>query len=289
MGLGIIAITAALFINFFKHHPELTHQLTQLPWLVIVGLVALYIVSLLPLSLILFYTLELCGRKLPFKDLLLVTGYSAMINFFGPLQSGPVFRAVYLKARYDVSIKDYTLATLFYYGVLAAMSGMFLFLGSRWWYVALLALLIIGGVSVWYFRRQSRQGGHISFRWSSAVKLVAATLLQVVVLVVIYFIELRVISRQIHFSQAISYGGAANFSLFVALTPGAIGIRESFLLLSQQLHGIGRNTVLTASLIDRAAYVGFLLLLFAASLITHARDRFAVSRAPNLTEQQSRP
>src|SRR5688572_20409754 len=110
-GLGIIALTIGLFVNFFYHHPELISELSKLSWPIIVGVLGLYLLTLVPLALVLFFTLELCGQKIPFKDLLLMTGYSTILNFFGPLQSGPVFRAIYLKTKYGVSLKDYTLAT----------------------------------------------------------------------------------------------------------------------------------------------------------------------------------
>lgn len=276
-----IVLTAALFANYFRHHPELLQQVMMLGWPVLVGLLALYFLTLGPLALVLFFTLQLCGHKIAFKELLLITGYSAIVNFFGPLQSGPVFRAVYLKTKYGVSIKSYALATLLYYASLAVTSGAILFLGSRWWYLALVALVIIGLVSWWYFRRKQRQGGEVQWRWDVVGKLVLATLLQVLILAIIYFVELRVVDNAVSYNQALSYTGAANFSLFVALTPGAIGIREAFLLFSQHISQLTSATILTASLIDRAIYVGFLVLIFIVSLITHARDRFKVAEAPS--------
>jgi hypothetical protein len=74
--------------------------------------------------------------------------------------------------------------------------------------------------------------------------------------------------------QAVVYGGAANFSLFVALTPGAIGFREAFLEFSRQLHHIPTSGILAASVIDRSVYVAFLGLLFLMTVGLHVGDRF---------------
>jgi uncharacterized membrane protein YbhN (UPF0104 family) len=67
--------------------------------------------------------------------------------------------------------------------------------------------------------------------------------------------------------QSVIYAAAANLALFVSLTPGAIGFRESFLLLTRQLHQIPNDIVFAASIIDRAFYVVFLLVLFVVLLL----------------------
>jgi len=72
------------------------------------------------------------------------------------------------------------------------------------------------------------------------------------------------------------YTGAANFALFVSITPGAIGFRESFLLFSQHLHHIDSSTIVAANLIDRSVYIVLLLLLAAGIFGTHAQRRFKI-------------
>src|SRR3546814_18562946 len=67
-----------------------------------------------------------------------------------------------------------------------------------------------------------------------------------------YFIELTHVDPSVTIWQTIVSTAAANLALFVSLTPGAIGFRESFLLLSQQLHGIPTDSIIGASFIDRA-------------------------------------
>ena len=64
---------------------------------------------------------------------------------------------------------------------------------------------------------------------------------------------------------------AANFSLFVAITPGAIGIREAFLVFSESLHHIPHDIVISANILDRGIYVVFLGLLFLWLITTHTQ------------------
>ena len=89
-----------------------------------------------------------------------------------------------------------------------------------------------------------------------------------------YYFALRAAGTEVSLGQLVSYTGAANFALFVSITPDGIGIREAFLLFAQGIHHVSTQAIVTASLIDRATYVVFLGLLFIIALGIHARDRF---------------
>jgi uncharacterized membrane protein YbhN (UPF0104 family) len=104
-----------------------------------------------------------------------------------------------------------------------------------------------------------------------------ATAAQIAAVSLIYFLELRNVAPGTHFSQAIIYTGAANLALFVSLTPGAIGFRESFLLFSQNLHHVSGSTIVAASILDRAVYVLVLAGLAAYIFGSHAARRLKTS------------
>lgn len=97
-----------------------------------------------------------------------------------------------------------------------------------------------------------------------------------VVTTLTYWVELYHVDPSVTAAQAMVYTSAANLSLFVSLTPGAIGFRETFLLLSEQLHHIPQTTIIGASVIDRAFYVMFLLILFVILLIVNSRKRLGI-------------
>jgi uncharacterized membrane protein YbhN (UPF0104 family) len=66
--------------------------------------------------------------------------------------------------------------------------------------------------------------------------------------------------------------------MFAALTPGAIGIREAFLVFTQNLHHISSSTIVAANILDRAIYLVFLGLLFLLVVSTHAKDKLRVTQ-----------
>lgn len=272
----ILAITIGLFVHYAANNPDILRKLGETNPLLLAALVVLYGVWFFALVLILRVSLRMFDKTMSRQENLLLNAYSSLLNFFGPGQSGPGFRGLYLYKRHKVRIKDYMFATLVYYGFYAIISALFLFVGSRpWWQTAALVVAAGGGsfaVIRWYGKRSKVTNGPgfnlINFGW-----LFAATALQLVAQFFIYFIELASVQDGVGVGQALTYTGAANFALFVALTPGAIGIREGFLIFTQNLHHLSNAAIVAANVIDRAAYLLFLGVLFVLVLSLHAKDK----------------
>lgn len=276
--VGVLVLTLVIFVHFFAGHPQYITQLRHAnPWSLAV-LMAVNAVSIGVLALVYNTCVQLCGKRLDRLENILLTAYSSIVNFFGPLQSGPGARAVYLRTRHHIRLRDYFQATLLYYALFATISALFLVIGTLPWWLTILAVTGVIGVSylvLSFFAKRNSGTSNSAFRPTPRLVLVLAfaTLLQVVLRVVSFYTELRMVNPHISIGQAISYTGAANFSLFVSLTPDAIGFRESFLYLSQHLHHVSTANILTANVIDRAVYVAFLGLLFIFVLSLHAKER----------------
>ncbi len=284
----VLLTTLAAFILFFVHHPEYWQELkTVSPWW-IVAVVALNIPMVGLLVLIYDACLGLCGHRLAWKENFLLTSYSSIVNFFGPLQSGPGVRAAYLKTRHQVRLRDYTLATLIYYGMFAFFSALFLLVGVLAWWLTVLALSAVLALSVFLIRtfvKRDKHPGDSQFHLDRGLlaKLAALTFLQVLLTVITYFVELKAVNPSIGWGQAMSYAGAANFALFVSLTPDAIGFREAFLVLSQGISHVSTANIVSANVIDRVSYVIFLGLLFLVVLATHAKDQLKIRGLKSLS------
>lgn len=269
VAVAVLITTVVVFALYFTHHPETIRSLAATSPLTLLTLILLYAVFTGTLVWIQRAILDICELSLSRKENALLIMYSSIINFFGPLQSGPGFRAAYLKKRHKVSLKRYTLATLVYYGLYAAFSGMFIlaYAVKAWIILLVIAAFIISPLMLRI--RKFRE-----LRLLPVLSLALATLAQVSVQAVIYFVELHSFLSHIGYVQALIYTGAANFALFVSLTPGAIGFRESFLLFSQKLHHIGNSTIAAASVIDRSAYIILLLIMAVCIFGFHANRYF---------------
>lgn len=273
LALFIIAATVVLFVAYTIGHPQVVQELRHLPLqtgLVVFGLYVLFFVALVT---VLHFSLVLYGHSISMSENFLVSAYSSLANFFGPGQSGPGVRAVYLKKRHNIPIKQFMFASLVYYACYACVSGFLLLVGNRPWWQTGLGVAVVAACSLFviriYMRRaRVRQGKNFIFGIGG---ILAGTVIQAMLQIGIYWAEIHGINPHITLAQIISYTGAANFSLFVALTPGAIGIREAFLIFSQSIHHIDSTIIVTANIVDRAVYVLFLGLLFVSVLGLHGQ------------------
>jgi uncharacterized membrane protein YbhN (UPF0104 family) len=269
LSLLVLIGTIVAFSYYFGHHPEISRQLKKTSPFRLLSLLALYSLFSGSIALILHASLKLCNTSMSRGESALLTMYSSVINFFGPLQSGPAFRAAYLKKKHGVSLKNYAAATVLYYAAYGLISVAFLFSGVLGW--TLVGLFIVAVVCIYILLKSSYGARFKKLRLRSIGYLLIATFLQIVIVTVIFFIELRGIDHTVTIGQAIIYSGAANLALFVSITPGAIGFRESFLYLSQRLHHLDNSTIVAANILDRSLYVTLLLIFAVYIFASHAR------------------
>jgi uncharacterized membrane protein YbhN (UPF0104 family) len=278
--LVILGTTISAFIHYLAHHPQTLNQLKHLPPDTLLLLVGLNIISFSCLVLVTRASLYLYGKKMGKQENVLFNAYSSLINFFGPGQSGPIFRGAYLKERLRLSIKQYVFATLIYYGFFATISVLMLLAGIRpWWQTAAVTAVTVFICVMtinWYKRRSQIGAAHVDAVHVGWIGI--ATFFQLLAQVAIYTVELHNTTAHAGIGQTLSYTGVANLAIFVALTPGAIGIREAFLLFSQRLHHITSTAIVTANVIDRGAYLVFLGLLFIAVVSLHAKAKLRVNQ-----------
>lgn len=281
LALLIIAATIGAFVYYIKNHPETLAQIKQLPPALIIVLLLLYGGFLLSLLILTIGSLKVYGKRMSRQENVLFNAYSLLINFFGPGQSGPAFRGVYLKKKHDLGYKKYLFATLIFYAFYAVLSALMAFVGTRpWWQTALLMIGVgaASGLVLRLYKKRSRQAaGGGMFTPANLGIILGATVLQLAALTTIYFVELNNVGANVSFGQVLAYTGVSNFALFVALTPGAIGIREAFLVFSQNLHGIDSSTIVAANVIDRSVYLVFLGIIFLIVLATHTKQKLKIA------------
>lgn len=288
VALAIVAATIAAFVYYVVKHPEVIDQVTAMPPGTLVLIVLLYGLWFLAYVWVTRGSLRIYQKVMSKQENILFNAYSSLINFFGPGQSGPIFRGAYLKKRYNLSVKSFLFTMLIYYGFYAVISAMFMFVGSRpWWQTVLMMLVVAAGSTVfirWYKRRSKIETGS-GFNLVNLGLIFVATLVQLILQAIIFGVELHNIGAGASVGQVLAYTGVANFALFVAITPGAIGIREAFLLFSEKLHHIPEDMVIAASLVDRASYLVFLGGLFILVLSLHAKKKLRVTELREETER----
>lgn len=287
--LTLVAITLVAFAHYLVGHRYLITQLSHTPVSTVIWLLMLYVVWFGALSLIVLASLRICKKAMGFKESFLLNAYSTFVNFFVPGQGGIALRGIYLKKTKKLAVRNYIFASLVYYAFYTIISVLFILLYNRPIWQTLGAAILVGvfsfGVIYVYKNRTKIKSTELDLTGSSFLLLFLATLLQAFIQVLIFAIELHSINKHIAFHQAIAYTGIANFALFVALTPGAIGIRESFLVLSHKLYGISSSNIIAANVIDRSVFIVFLGILFILTIGFHAKNKSVFSKpVPELND-----
>jgi uncharacterized membrane protein YbhN (UPF0104 family) len=281
LGILIVLLTIAEFAYYLSKHTYLIKHLAHTPPTTIVWILLLYTVMLAALALIMEASLRICRVTMGVRDNMLLNMYSLFVNFFVIGQAGPGLRAAYLKKYYGLLVRKYIFVTLLYYACYAAVSALLMLAGSPVpWFLTVLAALAMGGVGIGvvylYIRHRKMGSDGLSLNVTNLSYLMLATIFQAIIQISIYFIELHSVNGHVSLKQTLAYTGVANFALFVGLTPGAIGIRESFLVFSERLHHISSANIIAANIIDRSVYLVFLGLLFVAIAGLHIKRKFSV-------------
>ncbi len=127
IAIVVLLATLGMFSWYIHGHPEVLKQLRRVPITTLFILLALYAVWWIALAVTLQISLHLYHKKMPMSENIMLSAYSSLLNFFGPGQSGPGLRAIYLKKKHDLDIKKYIFATLLYYMFYAVISAGLLF------------------------------------------------------------------------------------------------------------------------------------------------------------------
>jgi len=289
LGPLLLLTTVAVGFRYLMVHRELLRQLKHTPISTTLLVMVLYMAMFGALLLILGISIKICSKKIARQENSLLNAHSLLINFFIPGQSGPAYRGAYLHKRHKLKVKNYIAVTLLYYVFYAAVSICLLMLGAGLWRQLLLATVLSTAICALvitkYPKYSKLRNKGLALSRSNVSILVAVTALQAVIQIAIYAVELRSVNHNISFGQVIAYTGAANLALFAAFTPGAIGIRESFLIFSEKLHHINSANIVVANVIDRSIYLAFLLGILAIMVFVHAKGKINFRKLPLLVRQ----
>lgn len=274
ISIAILLLVFGFFIMYIIKNPSIIESIKKASLLSIFVIFIIYAIFLFANYLLIKISVLPFIKNPDNTELFLVSIYSTLVNFFGPLQSGPGYRAVYFKSKHGIRIAQYAKITLLYYTFFMTFSILMLFIGSVY-VLALLLCMIIFGVVVY------KKGVFLGFDSGIVSKISLLAIIQLFLGVILFFSELYFIGAHPSLESSISYTGAANLSVFVGITPGAIGIREAFLVLSQSLHGISSDQIIAANVLDRSVYFLFLIVLFFLSSGLHIKQKLGFKKGPS--------
>ncbi len=279
---------------YFINNREALKSLMEVPWWVVVLLLALKASRIFVTGLFTKFTLEAFDRKMSYKEANYLSLLSSIGNFFGPILGGASVRAVYLKKKHNFEYSKF-ISTLYGFYIVTFISnaliglilvGSFLLHGKEspeLWvvtsifvfiFLANLALVVIPGkllhriVELLGFlpKRLVKIANLMISGWETIrtdKRLIAKLFLLNLVIATMIVVESTVLYQLFinswQLSSVVLYSILGTLSTLVSVTPGSVGVKEAIFLFSSSVTSITPDQILQMATIDRSAT--FLLLL----------------------------
>lgn len=266
----LVITTIILFGYYFANNSDQFSRIGELSFLEVALIVLGQSIVIASNIVMLMILLRYVSRRIPVVDAARVTAYSSLINFFGFLQGGVGFRGLYLKRTYGMPLRTYLGLTTVQYFLFFSASGALLLLGlGIGGNGKITLLLLLAATSVCATIYALAKFTKLAFIRSIFVRIVniseylrghlllsflIASLVQLAGSLLANYVELSSIGANVTLSGLLVYTGISQFAIVVAVTPGAIGVREAILLVAQQQMSLVTSDIVVAATIDRAIY-----------------------------------
>jgi len=281
--LGVVILGVLLW--YLVRHWEQLEALFNLTFLQLSTIYVLYFLVMLNITLAVQYLLKGLGVRTRFWDMLWLHNAALLLNYV-PMKFGTLFRANYLKRHYGLRYTHF--ATFFLYitflmtatAAIIGLSVLVLFYGLGEYESKILAVVFlasIGGSLLFIFVPLPVPRGE---GWFSTIlrnfltgrsqisKEKKALVISLLYLVANFFLTaVRIgiiyhcISQKIHPGGYVILGALGFVALFIALTPGSLGVKELVLSFGAVALGVPFEVGLLAAMIDRAITFSYAFVL----------------------------
>ena len=286
-----------LFAIYLYRNPEILIRLKDTNPFFIFLIMFLYLFVFFLEGLFILVTLKIFERKISNLEGWYIAILSRVGNYLLPMRAGALFRAVYLKKKYNFDYSNF-LATLYGYYIVFFLTNSVIILALLLFkatvlkevYMALIIFfssLVIGLIALIFFRVPFRKIfinskgfiNSIAFflnkffdGWDLIVKsgnlftkLILLAFANIFVNILVIYLEFISIGKIVDIVDVILYTCLSGLSLFISITPGSLGLREGVLLITSNSLGLTNSEIMELAFLDRG--IMFLLLLLCLSII----------------------
>lgn len=278
-----------LFVLYYINNPEAVTELRNYSVATILLGAILTFVSITVNGLFLKLVIDKLAKNISIAESVYTSLISTLANYVLPFRGGMGVRAVYLKHRFDFKYKDF-IATLYgnYIVVFMANSGvalvalMLFFIRDGVFSPSL--ILVMTGILIFSIslasprirldslvlnlldktrlpiaRKISLKVGRVLQGWKIIVqdrnllyKIIVLAIINVSTRISLFYLLFQALGLQLSFPQIILFTVISNLSIFIAVTPGALGVRETLLLVYSNFLMVTNQHILNVSLGERA-------------------------------------
>lgn len=285
-----LSILVVFGIYLFRN-PEIVSQLLQINPIYMVLLILLYLLIIFVESLFILLTLNVFSKGISLKEGFYITLLSRIGNYLLPMRAGAIFRATYLKKKYNFKYTNF-LSTLYGYYIIFFLTNSLLALVVlllKWRlysqvHTPLTIFLLSVSLSMFFlvffripFQKILQKGGDIFKKIGNLsnnfisgwrlilrkkglfLKLIILATLNILLNIVVVYIEFLSIDVVGNILDTTLYTTLSGLSLLISITPGSLGIREGIFLLTSNSIGLTEHEIFQIAILDRG--VMFVLLL----------------------------
>ncbi len=297
-----------LFATYLFKNPEIIDRLVDTNPIYILLIMLLYIFIFFLEGLFIIVTLKIFSKDMNKSEGMYVATLSRIGNYLLPMRAGAVFRATYLKKKFNFDYSNF-LATLYGYyivffltnAILAFIVLIFKSLIFDQTYISLIMFfgaVIVGMVVLIFlrfpFKKIFKQRNGVIFKvisfldkflggWDLIVKnrklfiqLMLLAFANVFVNILVIYMEFLSIEKIGNILDIILYTCISGVSLLISITPGSLGLREAVLLVTSKSLGLSEIEVMQLAFLDRG--IMFVLLLICLILISVFLKRFNLKK-----------
>lgn len=294
----VTVIVLILFGIYLYRNPQIINEILSTNWIYIVLIMGIYLLVFLFEGLFVKTSLSIFEKRIKVKESFFLATVSRIGNYLLPMRAGAIFRATYLKKKYEFPYSNF-LSTFYGYYVIFFLTNSlisilillskYLIDGELFLPLILFFSLVVIGMLILIFVRLpinkivKKTEGIIEKvflfmdkfikGWDLIVRdrkdffyLILIALGNIFLNIIIVYIEFISIDKVPKILDVILYTAISGVSLLVSITPGSLGIREGIFLITSQSLGLTETEIMKLAFVDRG--VMFLLLLICLIVIT---------------------
>lgn len=293
----LTTIILILFTIYLYTNPQIIDGLISVKTIYILLIMGLYLLIFFVEGVFIQVTLDIFKKKVDTKESFFLATISRIGNYLLPMRAGAVFRAAYLKKKFNFDYSNF-LSTLYGYYIIFFLTNSvlaLLILLIKWFiqdqqYMLLITFFFaisIGMLLLVFIKfpldRYIEKSKGITKRiltfiskflkgWDLIVKNKRAFLLLILLAFANIFINILVVVSEFlainingDILDSILYTCISGVSLLISITPGSLGIREAVFLITSGSLGLNSDQVIQLAFLDRG--IMFVLLLVALFVI----------------------
>lgn len=299
----LTTVVLILFGAYLYNNPQIISQLALVNWIYIVIIMFIYLFVFFLEGIFVLISLKIFNKEILIKESFFLSIVSRIGNYLLPMRAGAIFRATYLKKKYNFEYTKF-LSTLYGYYIIFFLLNSFIgvsvliirYLDIKVLSISLLlffssiilAMLFLIFVRVSWSKYIKSDRGLISKilsmidkfvkGWTLIVRdkrhflmLLLIALGNILLNILIVYIEFISVGKTIDFVGVVIYTCISGLSLLISITPGSLGIREAAFLITSQSIGITENEVMQLAFLDRGIMFVLLFMLLISILILNKK------------------